>query len=76
MRFQSIAILVVLIASGCVTQSRDDVFERVATVLERSQVEGLATHKGHIFPDWGLQMGSLLPPDAPAAQMAREALKT
>ena len=76
MRFESIAILGMLIASGCATQSHDDVIERVARSVERSQVEGLATHQRHIFPDWGIQMGSLLPSSAPPAQVAREALKT
>ena len=75
MRFESIVILVVLIAGGCATQSHDDVIERVARSVEMSQVEGLATHQRHIFPDWGIQMGSSLPPNAPPAQVAREALK-
>jgi hypothetical protein len=75
MRFLSITILVLLVANGCATQSRDDVIDRVARALERSQVQGLSRHEYRTFPSQ-ICACILLPSNAPPAQVAIEALKT
>jgi hypothetical protein len=74
MRIESISILVMLVGSGCVTQSRDDIIEQVARGLEKIQVQGLTRHEHRIFPSQ-LCVCLLLPSNTPPAHVASEALK-
>src|ERR1035438_6283733 len=74
MRFLSIAVLVMLVASGCATRSRDDVIDRVARALERSQVQGLARHEYRTFPSQLCEC-ILLPSNALPSQVASKALQ-
>ena len=74
MRFLSLAVLVMLVASGCATRSRDAVIDRVARALERSQVQGLAKHEYRTFPSQ-LCVCILLPSNAPPSRVASAALQ-
>ncbi len=74
MRAALVAIVVMLTASGCATQSRGHVIEQVARDLEKSQVQGLERHEHRIFPSQ-LSVCIFLPSNTPPAQVAKEALK-